>query len=100
MPLPSFQRWFIDGSVHCFHQGHAPMGLLAILVLILCVSTIVIIVLYSLRWLEVSHTMFMIVKYTYTFVCLTFSKPIHVVTNAMEVVKYLNKLVVVTMVSL
>ncbi len=46
------------------------MGLLAILVLILCVSTIVIIVLYSLRWLEVSHSMFMIVKYTYTFVCL------------------------------
>ncbi len=48
------QRWFIDGSTQCFQKGHVALGLLAIAVLVLCVTTIVIVVLYSFQWLQVS----------------------------------------------
>ena len=34
------QRWYIDGTVKCFNGGHAPLGILAILVLGLCVAII------------------------------------------------------------
>lgn len=36
MPSFYFQRWFIDGEVHCFTGGHLPLALLAMAVLLLC----------------------------------------------------------------
>ncbi len=49
------QHWFVSGNVQCFHNWHAPLGVLAIFTLIFCVSIIVIIVIYALQWMEVSY---------------------------------------------
>ena len=38
--IVSPQRWYIDGSVKCFNGGHAPLALLAIFVLAVCVAII------------------------------------------------------------
>ncbi len=48
------QHWFVKGNVNCFHNWHAPLGILAIFTLIFCVSIIVIIITYALHWMEVS----------------------------------------------
>lgn len=34
------QRWFVNGSVQCFSGWHVPLGLLAILILVLCFAVI------------------------------------------------------------
>ncbi len=49
------QHWFVSGNVHCFHNWHAPLAILAIFTLIFCVSIVVIIVIYALHWMEVSY---------------------------------------------
>ncbi len=50
------QHWFVSGNVQCFHNWHAPLGILAIFTLIFCVSIIAIIVIYALHWMEVSYS--------------------------------------------
>lgn len=47
------QRWYVDGSVQCFRGGHAPLGLLAILVLFLSLAIIPITVLLAYKDYEV-----------------------------------------------
>ena len=36
-----FKRWYNDGNLKCFHDGHAPLGLLAIAVLAACLAVFV-----------------------------------------------------------
>ena len=48
------QHWYINGNIKCFTGGHAPLGLLAIVLLALCLSIIPLPLMYSLGWLQVS----------------------------------------------
>ena len=47
------QHWYISGSVKCFQGGHAPLGLLAILILAFCVTLIPLVLVYSVGWVQV-----------------------------------------------
>ena len=50
------QRWFIDANIKCFaYGGHAPLGLLAIAVLLICVLLIPTAVLFSLGKIQVNR---------------------------------------------
>ena len=49
-----FQRWYIDGNVKCFNGGHAPLGLLAIFTLAICVAIIPLSLAYITAKLHVS----------------------------------------------
>ena len=47
------QHWYISGSVKCFQGGHAPLGILAILILAFCVTLIPLVLVYSVGWAQV-----------------------------------------------
>ena len=52
-----FQRWYIDGSVKCFNDKHAPLGLLAIFILFLCIAIIPLSLAYITAKLRVSKSL-------------------------------------------
>ena len=47
------QRWYVDGTVECFVNEHAPLAVSAILVLIFCVLIVVIMAAIVLRKIKV-----------------------------------------------
>lgn len=47
------QRWYVNGNIKCFSGGHIALGLLAILVLGLCVTLIPLSFTYIMGWLRV-----------------------------------------------
>lgn len=52
-PPPPLQRWFIDGSVLCFRGTHAPLGILALFILFICVMAIPVTLLLAIKDFEV-----------------------------------------------
>lgn len=54
---PFTPRWYINGNVRCFQGGHAPLGLLALLVLGCCVALIPLSVLLALGKLRKPYGM-------------------------------------------
>ena len=48
------QRWYTDGTVKCFNGGHAPLGLLAIFTLAVCLAIIPLSLAYITAKLRVS----------------------------------------------
>ena len=48
------QRWYVDGTVQCFTEGHAPLAVFAILVLAVCVIVIVMVAVIAVGRLRVS----------------------------------------------
>ena len=49
------QRWFVDGSVRCFTDGHLPLAIMAILTLMFCVLLIIFVTAVVLKKIKVSY---------------------------------------------
>ena len=64
------QRWFIDGTVKCFEDGHLPLAIMAILILIFYVLVTIFVIAVVLKKIKVGHNpMFYILMYINTYVC-------------------------------
>ena len=52
------QRWYINGEVKCFQGSHAPLALLAIIVLALCVTVIPLLSIIAVDRIQVIYSQF------------------------------------------